>query len=416
MFDWVIPLIVMAVLVFPVIAIVALVKASTLSGIVRRLDLRLAALERDFALRSAAPTPPAAAPAPPETVAPTKPVTPPPLPPEPPPPPPTSVPLSSAPSLPPAAAPPRIGFEEKFGTRWVVWVGGVALALGGIFLVRYTIQQGLIGPGVRIVLGALLALALVAVGEWARRGERSVGASRPAVGAYSEHADRGRHHGGLCDGVRGLCALRLPAAGCRLRSARRRRAADLGGRAASRPSARRPRRGRRLSWRRCWSASRQAGLLGALHLYRRRHRGRICAGARAAVALARGHRDGARRVMDAAGNRSSLRSPRLARTCSTRLRALRLPRPFWSAACCTVRQPSPARSTALSAARAVGLSPGRGGFWCWRADHDPVALTAFVVLTVATVAIAWRTEAATGAVPVSRNPRDGGDGPTGRCR
>src|SRR6202040_3316823 len=78
---------------------------------------------------------------------------------------PTAVPLSPAPPL------PTIGFEEKFGTRWVVWVGGIALALGGIFLVRYTIQQGLIGPGVRIALGALLAVALVAVGEWARRKE-----------------------------------------------------------------------------------------------------------------------------------------------------------------------------------------------------------------------------------------------------
>jgi uncharacterized membrane protein len=68
--------------------------------------------------------------------------------------------------------PPAIGFEERFGTRWVVWVGGIALALGGIFLVRYTIDQGLIGPGVRILLGALLALALIATGEWERRNER----------------------------------------------------------------------------------------------------------------------------------------------------------------------------------------------------------------------------------------------------
>ena len=67
--------------------------------------------------------------------------------------------------------PPAIGFEERFGTRWVVWVGGIALALGGIFLVRYTIEQGLIGPGVRILLGALLALALIAAGEWERRKE-----------------------------------------------------------------------------------------------------------------------------------------------------------------------------------------------------------------------------------------------------
>jgi uncharacterized membrane protein len=67
--------------------------------------------------------------------------------------------------------PPVIGLEERLGTRWVVWVGGVALALGGIFLVRYAIQQGLIGPGVRIFLGALLAAVLVAAGEWTRRKE-----------------------------------------------------------------------------------------------------------------------------------------------------------------------------------------------------------------------------------------------------
>ena len=81
------------------------------------------------------------------------------------------MPPARAPAAAATPAPGPIGFEERFGTRWVVWVGGVALALGGVFLVRYTIQQGLIGPGVRIALGALLAVALVAVGEWARRKE-----------------------------------------------------------------------------------------------------------------------------------------------------------------------------------------------------------------------------------------------------
>jgi hypothetical protein len=33
--------------------------------------------------------------------------------------------------------------------------------------------------------------------------------------------------------------------------------------------------------------------------------------------------------------------------------------------------------------------------------HDPVALIPFIVLTAATVGIAWRTEAATAAVPVA---------------
>jgi uncharacterized membrane protein len=60
-----------------------------------------------------------------------------------------------------------MSFEERLGTRWAVWVGGLALALGGIFLVRYSVEQGLLGPPVQVTLGALLALALVAAGEWA---------------------------------------------------------------------------------------------------------------------------------------------------------------------------------------------------------------------------------------------------------
>jgi uncharacterized membrane protein len=85
---------------------------------------------------------------------------PPPLPPAPPPP------LSSA--VPPPAEP---GFEERLGTRWVVWIGGLTLALGGFFLVRYSIEAGLIGPRVRVMLGGLFALTLLAAGEWTRRKE-----------------------------------------------------------------------------------------------------------------------------------------------------------------------------------------------------------------------------------------------------
>jgi uncharacterized membrane protein len=51
----------------------------------------------------------------------------------------------------------------------VVWVGGLALALGGVFMVRYSIEQGWIGPGVRVALGWLLAAALAGAGEWLRR-------------------------------------------------------------------------------------------------------------------------------------------------------------------------------------------------------------------------------------------------------
>jgi uncharacterized membrane protein len=71
---------------------------------------------------------------------------------------------------PPLPAPDR-GFEETIGTRWVVWVGGLTLALGGFFMVRYSFEAGLISDEIRIALGGLFALALLAAGEWTRRKE-----------------------------------------------------------------------------------------------------------------------------------------------------------------------------------------------------------------------------------------------------
>lgn len=71
------------------------------------------------------------------------------------------------------ATPPR-SLEERLGTRWAVWVGGLALALGGILMVRYSIEQGFFGPGARVFLGGLFALALVGAGEWLRRGSRGI--------------------------------------------------------------------------------------------------------------------------------------------------------------------------------------------------------------------------------------------------
>lgn len=73
-----------------------------------------------------------------------------------------------------ATGPASPGFEERLGTRWAVWTGGAALAIGGLFLVRYSIEAGLLGPGVRVILGALLALALLAAGEWLRRADLKV--------------------------------------------------------------------------------------------------------------------------------------------------------------------------------------------------------------------------------------------------
>jgi uncharacterized membrane protein len=102
---------------------------------------------------------------------------PPPPPPETPEPPPTEAP--PPPPQPPGTGLPDFGdLEKRFGTQWVVWVGFAALVLGGFFLVRYSIEAGLFGPGLRIVSGALLALLLLVLGELARRREIISGLDR----------------------------------------------------------------------------------------------------------------------------------------------------------------------------------------------------------------------------------------------
>jgi len=165
-------------LAFPIIAIAALVKSVGLSEHLRRVEARLAALERGIAAATPlAPAPPAHEPIPP-AAEPTTPVPEPETPAKEAPAPPEREPPIAAPIAPPpqpAPIAPRMSLEERLGTQWAVWVGGLAVVLGGIFLVRYSIEQGLLGPGVRVTLGALLAVALIVAGEWTRRGERLSG-------------------------------------------------------------------------------------------------------------------------------------------------------------------------------------------------------------------------------------------------
>lgn len=73
--------------------------------------------------------------------------------------------------VPTTAPAPKEGrdLESALGGRWAVWVGGLALALGGVFLVRYSIEAGLLGPKVRLLLAALLGIASAGGGEYLRR-------------------------------------------------------------------------------------------------------------------------------------------------------------------------------------------------------------------------------------------------------
>ncbi|WP_213982617.1 DUF2339 domain-containing protein [Sphingomonas sp. dw_22] len=64
---------------------------------------------------------------------------------------------------------PDFSLESLIGGRLPIWIGGAALVLAGFFLVRYSIESGLLGPATRTVLAALFGLALIAASEITRR-------------------------------------------------------------------------------------------------------------------------------------------------------------------------------------------------------------------------------------------------------
>lgn len=72
------------------------------------------------------------------------------------------------PPAPAPAAPPE-SLEERVMRRWAVWLGGVALAFGAYFLVKFSIEQGWFGPEARVGTGLVLGVALWMLGEWVRQ-------------------------------------------------------------------------------------------------------------------------------------------------------------------------------------------------------------------------------------------------------
>ncbi|HTU10206.1 MAG TPA: DUF2339 domain-containing protein [Allosphingosinicella sp.] len=61
-------------------------------------------------------------------------------------------------------------FERLVAGKLLIWLGGIALVLAAIFLIRYSIEVGLITPAARMAGAGLFGLALVGAGEYARRG------------------------------------------------------------------------------------------------------------------------------------------------------------------------------------------------------------------------------------------------------
>ena len=175
-----------------ILLIIALVQLRKLKTAVRNLVQRVAQLEARGD---------AAAPSPPVTEAKkAEPVVPPPAPfvrpvapaIEPMPPPPTPPPIPPPPTRPLDVPPPPVpppppakpfDWEAFFGVKLFAWIGGFVLFLGIVFLVKYSFENNLITPAMRVVIGTVIGLVLIATGWFtAARNYRVSGQSLCATG------------------------------------------------------------------------------------------------------------------------------------------------------------------------------------------------------------------------------------------
>ena len=94
---------------------------------------------------------------------------------------------TSAPLRPAVERAPR-GLEQRLGARGFVWLGGACIALASFFLVKYSIDEGLLGPGMRVVLGIALGIALLVGGDFMRRKSATIGQALTAAGVAALYA------------------------------------------------------------------------------------------------------------------------------------------------------------------------------------------------------------------------------------
>lgn len=80
---------------------------------------------------------------------------------------------------------PKLDLETLLGAKGSVWIGGLALLLGAVFLLRYTMEAGLLTPLMRVSLAGLLGLIALGLSEWLARRDLKT----PVGKALSARAD-----------------------------------------------------------------------------------------------------------------------------------------------------------------------------------------------------------------------------------
>jgi uncharacterized membrane protein len=179
-----------------ILLIIGVVQLRKLKAAVAQLIRRVAELESRGVSTAPAPAPPVA-----ETMAPSAAV-PPPVPRtvpdvsppelqqavfpppslEPPPPPRPPPPPQGPPPVPPPPPKP-FDWEAFFGVKLFAWIGGFVLFLGIVFLVKYSFENNLITPAMRVAIGTVVGIALIVTGWFtATRRYRVSGQSLCATG------------------------------------------------------------------------------------------------------------------------------------------------------------------------------------------------------------------------------------------
>src|ERR1051326_6904200 len=69
---------------------------------------------------------------------------------------------------------PAINWENFLGVKLFAWVGGLALFLGVAFFVKYSFDNNLISPQVRVAIGYLVGAGLIGGGLWLSRERHAV--------------------------------------------------------------------------------------------------------------------------------------------------------------------------------------------------------------------------------------------------
>jgi uncharacterized membrane protein len=69
----------------------------------------------------------------------------------------------------PALEMPKLSLDKFLSGNWLVWIGGIAMALGGAFLVKIANDNGFFGPAIRIIMGAIIAVLMMGAAEYLRR-------------------------------------------------------------------------------------------------------------------------------------------------------------------------------------------------------------------------------------------------------